>query len=321
MFVIKIPTEWQYSNVGAGQKEESPFSFIPYENPEDIGAFQISCYPATDKTPKLQIQKADTQNLKFVEHRMDGDGFNMHLWYSRTEDHFFMAKYIYDTKKQDTDLIKGELSKAVESLSKLIFISEPKRKLAIRLDRYEKFQASLAASFDLKYKAIKSKTFIEFIIIVANQIDAYLRLSIVMKEQLSSHTDDFELKYFYQGEDDKAIMERRIYKIAEDQNIISNEMFDELELLYKKRNVIVHRYVISEIRTRDLQNIAYEYNEISERIRVIMRELEDLQFTNKIGIYKNTSNYEEKNDEQELKLFFSRVNDKHLSKRFKRVIS
>jgi len=67
-------------------------------------------------------------------------------------------------------------------------------------------------------------------------------------------------------------------------------------------------------------NIAYEYNEMSEKIRLIMRNYEDLQFTNKIGIYKNTSNYEEKNDVQELKLFFSRVNDKHLSKSFKRII-
>ncbi len=96
---------------------------------------------------------------------------------------------------------------------------------------------------------------IEFIIVVANQIDAYLRLCIVMKTQLNDMTNSFDLKYFYQGENDKAIMERKIYSESHAQGILSDVELEQLERLYKKRNKIVHRYVISELKTKDLAGI------------------------------------------------------------------
>ena len=238
LFVIKLPIEWQYANVLTGDDEKSPFSFIPYENPDKVGAFQISCYSVKNKTKALEIQKEDTKNLNFDESRMDGDGFNMHLWYCQVEHNVFMAKYIYDTNKQESELIKNEIIKVKAALSELVLVSKSKRNLAISLDKYEKFQSSLAASFDLKNQAVKNKSFIEFIIIVASQIDAYLRLTIVMNEQLSNGTNEFDLKYFYQGDNDKAIMERKIYSTAKELNIISNSTFDELELLYKKRTAM-----------------------------------------------------------------------------------
>ena len=271
-----------------------------------VPSFQISCYPAKEKNSDKNIQKADKDNLTFVEKRMDDNEFNMHLWFCSVEDHIFMAKYIYEKEN--------------ESLPKLVFISEKNRNTIIGLDRYEKFQSSLAASFDLKNNAIQSNSLIEFIIIVANQIDAYLRLSIVMKMQLSGKTNSFDLKYFYQGEDDKAIMERAIYKEANKLGILSDAVFDDLEVLYKKRNKIVHRYVISELRTKDLRHIAFEYETASEKIRLIMKDLEDLQRTQKIGIYRESLEPEKEMGKQELKLFFAEINDKHLTENFKRDI-
>lgn len=318
--MIKIPIEWQYQNVLAGYEEKSPFSFVLYDNPVGAGAFQISCYPAKEKNSDKNIQKADKDNLTFVEKRMDDNEFNMHLWFCSVEDHIFMAKYIYEKEHENTDLIKRELLRVNESLPKLVFISEKNRNTIIGLDRYEKFQSSLAASFDLKNNAIQSNSLIEFIIIVANQIDAYLRLSIVMKMQLSGKTNSFDLKYFYQGEDDKAIMERAIYKEANKLGILSDAVFDDLEVLYKKRNKIVHRYVISELRTKDLRHIAFEYETASEKIRLIMKDLEDLQRTQKIGIYRESLEPEKEMGKQELKLFFAEINDKHLTENFKRDI-
>jgi hypothetical protein len=318
LFVIKIPVEWQYKNLLHEYKEESPFSFGLYDNPEETGGFQISCYPASENSTDKHIQPADKDDLSFIKKRMDDDEFNIHLWFCSVEDHIFMAKYIYSKEYESSDLILDELKKVEKSLKKLVYISEKDRGLVLALDRYEKFQSAIAASFDLKKRAMNSGSLIEFIIIVANQIDAYLRLTIVMRLQLDEMSNSFDMKYFYQGEDDKAIMERAIYKEAKRLSILSNETFNELESLYKLRNKIVHRYIISEIKTKDLSDIAISYEDMSEKIRLIMKDLEDIQRTKNIGIYRESRSPNEEIDKDELKFFFAQVNDKHLINDFKR---
>lgn len=47
IFSLRIPVEWQYINVAAGMKEESPYSFQHYQ--ESKSAFQVSCYPKPAK--------------------------------------------------------------------------------------------------------------------------------------------------------------------------------------------------------------------------------------------------------------------------------
>lgn len=319
-FVIKVPIEWQYCNVAAGHKEESPYSFVPYEDPENAGAFQISCYPANERTPKSNMQPADKDNLDFLEKRMDDDEMNMHLWFCTVQDHVVMAKYIYSKMHENTSRIKEELGKVKLALSKVAYISESNRDRVLSLDRYYKFQAALAASFDLKESALKSGSLIEFILIVASQIDSYLRLCIVMKKQLNSNNDEFEEKYFYQGEECKPIAERAIYKEAKSLEVLSDINFDRLSKLYDARNKIVHRFIISDIRTRDLVDIAIDYDEISGEIRLAMRELEDLQRETNVGIYKDSAAPDDAIDNDEVRFLYANVNDKHLLKRYKREV-
>jgi hypothetical protein len=318
-FVFELPIEWQYKNVLIGYEECSPFSFELYNNP--IGAFQISCYPIKNINSNQNNikQEADKDNLEFTTQRMDDDDFNCHLWFCAVDDHAFIAKYIYQKKRENIPRIKKELKKVEKTLSTLMFISTKNRKLALELDRFEKFHFSLAASFDLKYQAIKNNSLIELIVIIANQIDAYLRLSIMMAKQLKNKNNDIDQKYFYQGDSDKAIMERAIYKEALVMDIITNELFQKLESVYKKRNKIIHRYIISDLRTRDLKVIASDYEDICEEVRLKLAALEKLQFSEKIGIHA-TLDPARKKDQNHEKLVFSGVNDKHLIRKFKREI-
>ena len=78
-FVIKIPVEWQYKNVAVGYEEKSPFSFELYEN--EVGCFQISCYSKDEKpiNPTFKVQSFDSDNLEFIEQKMDGGGFNANI--------------------------------------------------------------------------------------------------------------------------------------------------------------------------------------------------------------------------------------------------
>lgn len=313
-FVIKIPIEWQYKNVAVGYEEISPFSFESYENP--IGAFQLSCYSEKEKNFNRNIppQKYNTNKLQFIKQRMDGEGFNIHLWYAIVEDRMFMAKYIYDTPKHDDPKIKAELEKAESALATLELLSPDKRNLTLEFDKYEKFIASLAASFDLKNKAIENKSIIELMIIIANQIDAYLRMAIVMKKQLKDKTNRIDIALLFQGENDTPIMERKIYKQAKELAIISQDTFDKLEKLYGERNKVVHRYIISDFKTVYLYEIIYEYDILCEVVRQSLKDVEDLQFKEGIGIHGNGRNPNEEPTEQNINMLYSQVNDKHLIK-------
>lgn len=313
-FVIEIPTEWQYKNIAVGHEEISPFSFELYG--DSIGAFQLSCYSEQEKpfTTNLPVQKYESNKLSFITQRMDGDGFNIHLWYAVIENYMFMGKYIYDTSKQDDPEVIAELEKAEIALSTLEFISPDKRSLALEHDKYEKFMASLLASFDLKNKATENKSVIELMIIIANQIDAYLRMAIVMKKQLQENTDRIDIALLYQGETDTPIMERKIYKQAKDIGIISQDIFEQLEKLYSERNKVVHRYIISDFKTVYLYEIIYEYEVVCEAVRLSLKAVEDLQFKEGIGIHGNDRHPDEEPTEQNINTLYSQVNDKHLVK-------
>jgi len=318
-FVIKIPTEWQYKNILAGDEEISPFSFELYENP--MGAFQISCYSESEKPipPHVKYQKANTNNLEFVKARNDQDGFNIHLWYAAVEGHLIMAKYIYEVEKSENPELQKDFEKVEKALSTLELLSEDKRKLAIDLNKYENFMASLAASFDLKMKAMENMSLIELLVITGNQIDAFLRMSVVLKKQLINKTNEVDIGLLFQGESDSPIMERKIYKQAKDLGIISQETYENLENLYKERNKVIHRYIISDFKTKYLYDIAFHYEKICEEVRLKLKAIEDEQFSEGVGIYKGKDPNIE-HQKEEINLLFSQVNDKHLLETLKRKI-
>ena len=181
--------------------------------------------------------------------------------------------------------------------------------------------SSLAASFDLLNEAFENKSAITIVIIIANQIDAYLRLALVMTTQLENNTNDIDISFLYQGENDKPITERKIYSLAKKANIISSELFEELERLYKIRNKMVHRFIISEFRTRDIDDLSIEYIYVCEDVRLILEEIESKQFKKKIGIYGGKRNPQDEQSAESINFLYSQINDKHLIRKRNRKIT
>lgn len=219
IFEIKIPLDWHYKNEVAGVGNKSPFSFELFE--EAKGCFQISCYHESEKAlnPSLPRHDYNTTNLKFIPAQLpDSSAFKTLLWATIAGDYFFMAKYIYQPNEVDSKVVQEQLDKVESSLATLICLSTERRDIAIGFDRFEKFNASLAASFDLKKKAMENLSFIELIIVCANQIDAYLRLCIVFKFQILENSLFFQLEYLFQGESDKPLIEKKVYDKAKDMN-------------------------------------------------------------------------------------------------------
>ncbi|QYJ67836.1 hypothetical protein [Flavobacterium litorale] len=319
IFEIQIPLDWYYKNEIAGYENKSPFSFELFE--ETQGCFQISCYNSNEKkiNPDLPKHNYNSSELKFIKNILPDPEFSIFLWTVVVEDYIFMAKYICQPNDINKHIIKKELIKVKKSLSTLVCLSPDRRDHAIGFDRYEKFNASLAASFDLKNKAIENLSFIELIILNSNHIDAYLRLCIVLRLQIINKTDLFEIKYLYQQVNDKPIMEKKIYDEAKKMNIILEYQHKKLYQLYNLRNKVVHRYVITDIKTFELLEIAYKYEQLCEDIRIILSKIETEQYENKIGYHALKNPHREKKQDFVDQLF-SMVNDKHFYTKFNRDI-
>jgi len=146
------------------------------------------------------------------------------------------------------------------------------------------FSKSLAASNELLNNAIKNGSFIEWICLESNQIDALLRMGLIYRNQLDNNMSDIDLKYLYQGENDKTISEKQIYGLAKEKGVIDEPTRSGLYLLYEERNKVIHRYIISEITTKRLLEIALEYTDFKEKIKKIIEELEKEQIEKGVGM-------------------------------------
>ncbi|SDS21956.1 hypothetical protein SAMN05192545_0993 [Maribacter dokdonensis] len=320
VFIVSIPVDWQYRNAVLNNIEEkSPYSFEAYDN--SIGCFQLSCYPLSERriNPNFPVQKSNSK-VEWLESRMDDSKFDMYLWHAQIDDHLCMAKCIYSATDQNHTAVEDLIKQSRESLDTFRLIPLEDRNHAINLNKYDNFIGSLASSYDLRERAMESKSYIEIIAIVSNQIDAFLRMSILLKKQLLENSNEIEIKYLFQGDNERGIIERRIYKEAKDLEIVDQETFEELNDLYDLRNRVIHRYIISHLKTVDIADISVKYFFLSERINAVLKEIEDIQIEQGIGIYGNgyTKDYEPTENDQ--KIAFSMVNDKHLMKEFKRKI-
>jgi len=320
IFLIQIPIEWQYRNVAVeGGREESPYSFEPYDGA--IGCFQLSCYPLAELAPNLK-QEIPKGRLKgdWTYSRMDSPEFDTHLFFGAIDDQAIIAKYIYRSNLRDDDRAVNELKIVKTVLDSLIVVPNRDRSLAANLDKYDRFLAALAASSDLLYAAVDSESYIEIIVISANQIDAFLRLSIVIAKQLQTESDDIDVKYLFQDEGEKGLLERAVFDHALELGVIDKATHGELSELYNFRNRIVHRYIISSINTRDMIPVVIKYLEMSEKMRLVLRGFEDQEIGKKFGIYGRGFVRAENPDDVEVRRVHSWANDKHLLDRFKRKI-
>lgn len=319
-FIMNIPVEWQYKNVVFEHLEEkSPYSFEPYKN--SLGCFQISCYPLADKgiNPELALQTANSQ-LDWLPLRKDDKEFEMIFFYAQAEDLLLIAKFISDVNPKDKKGVIKQFEQAKYVLNSVRVIPQNERGLASNLNKYDNFIGSLIGSHDLLNKAYESNSHIELVAILSNHVDAYLRLSIILHQQLESQNNEIEIKYLFQEENERGIIERKIYDKAFELKIIDEVILQELNNLYNVRNRVIHRYIISHLKTRDIVRAAYEYTMLCEKIRLILKSYEDKQIGLGFGIYGKGFERVPEFDEMDYKRAYALANDKHLLGNLERIL-
>ncbi|MCC9073275.1 hypothetical protein LNQ49_16985 [Flavobacterium sp. F-65] len=289
-YVIKLPEDWFHKNALYDAKESDPNSFELVE--ESVGTFQINVIdiakgkiPDLIKNNNIQNQEYGKSNLDIVERFIEMDKFGMYMWFVRVEDNFVISKYIYDVERKNDEKVKLEIEKAKESLKSLIFVPAEIREQILIHYQFDKFMFSLASAGDLISRAYKSTNPIELVILLANQIDALLRLCLILHNQIETKTKEIDIKLISQRDEDKVVMEKSIYKMTFEKGIITKELHDELHNLYNKRNKVVHRYIISDLTTKDVYEISIDYSLMEKKIGDIVKFYEKEQHDKKIGMY------------------------------------
>lgn len=319
-FIINLPIDWYHKNKFYETKDTDPDSF-EFLN-ESIGTFQLSLttkgkgqIPKIIEKHNIKSQELGRKNLTFTEVFMPSDRFDMFMWFVLVEEQFFIAKYIYYAKNRSKKKIKNEIEKAKKSLETLIFVEEEIREPILARFQFEKFMFSIASSIDLTSKAYKNNNPIELVVLFANQIDAGLRLALILNEQIKTKSLNIDIKLIQQKDGDKVVMEKAIYKLALEKGLIDEQLNLELHGLYSKRNKVIHRYIISDITTKEVIQISIEYSVMEQRIGKIVKELEDRQFEEKVGLYGENSTDTPLNRKQEVYLQ-NAVNEKHADYNF-----
>lgn len=315
-YIFIIPNEWGYMNVIRKTEANAPDSFELYEN--SIGCFQISCndknqgrIPEMISANKLETQKSGTNNLKFIEKYISELKYDLYLWIAVVEDKFIMCKYIYDHEKKDTQEIKDELIKVRACLKTIIVVEQQHKEQILASERFTKFMTAIGATIDLINRAYQNGSSVELVVLLANKIDALLRLTLILKKQLDDNSNAIDTTLIFQKETDRPIMEKRVYDLALKEGIIDQVLYDELYELYNQRNKVIHRYIITDLLTRDVMKTAVRYTMIEDKVGIIVAQYEQAQFKQKIGVYGVDSDPNNPIDDETKQAVLGAIKEKH----------
>ncbi|OGI37569.1 MAG: hypothetical protein A2V91_01720 [Candidatus Muproteobacteria bacterium RBG_16_64_10] len=151
-------------------------------------------------------------------------------------------------------------------------------------DQLVRFMKGLAATAELHARAGRLGCFIESVCLCASMIDGALRMGLILKHQLNTRSAALLPELLYQGETDTPISERDVYRRALANGVIDKATFDELNTLYDDRNRVIHCYIISDITTAQVLDIAIRYDKVKNGISEHIGELEAIQIRENVGM-------------------------------------
>ncbi len=310
IFEVSSPTDWKYRKSTKGIHQ--------FYNPSGIGNFYLSLsrdeknekFSQIRNNPKTKVEHFG--KIKVFGYDFENDlKLNSKFWLFKQGKELFLATYTYYAEKEDTTQYFDDLYSIKKIISSIELIDERNREQRFAWYRLRNFLQNFAASEELFERASENGSFIESVTILAHQVDALLRIAITLSNQIKYQTSTIKTKFIYQGSNDRPIFERQIYKIAIEKEIIDESIFKELDRLYNQRNRVIHRYIISDITTRDILDIAIKYLNVKRKIVEVVDELEQEQMELSIGMTTEHLDVEEKKIQEYHDLFQKEIIEKH----------
>lgn len=306
-FVIKIPDEWYFTtDHHDGDINKQPYGFEPYEK-RNL-AFNVSYRPnLPERKFKIEDQPKGKTELNFIELERD----SMKMWATNIEGNGVVLITCICDKKIGSRQKSIEFEKASEAVKTLLVFDEQSKQDLIPILRWDRFLLSYAASIDLANRAYENGSFIELVVLLASGIDSVLRQSLILDRQLRNKSEEIDVSLIFQAENDPPIMEKKVYKLALKENLIDQDTHDDLVTLYNLRNKVIHRYIISDLRTDDIIQLVWSYTQMNEKLGNKLIELEQKQFNEQIGIYKGEEAPGSDTSEEMIANLIRKILDKH----------
>ena len=301
IFEIKVPSSWKYS-----LKDGKVHTFQEYDIWQ-ADAFQISIRPISDANHKAQFEarsarlpttKVGEQTLFSLPdffHPNVGKGEHTTTnWISVIDNNIVIFTLTHSTNGVEDKPLGKKMQVALDAIATFELIPAVDAQKRLNHYRFTMFLQGVGATALMLSRAVSNKAFIEATCVIGNQIDALLRIGIVLKKQLINNSSDIELEWIYQGLSDKKKSEKTIYDEAEKLGVITASIKIKLYELYEDRNRVVHRFIISEITVAEIEDIAFNYHKLCEQINKVIYDLEEEQIKLKVGMtVKGGSNQDE----------------------------
>ncbi|ALL05587.1 hypothetical protein AQ505_08835 [Pedobacter sp. PACM 27299] len=286
---MKVPVTWKYH-----LNDSNVHTFQEYEKWK-FDIFQLSIRELTSTEQKDQfntlIEKSEEIELggkKF--YRLDdsvGDDLTVRAWtgkYGDTKVLFTLTHANEPDKDLDAKPIQEKVDVVHEILSGFQLVDVDKRQEHINSYLFDMFIQGVGATALILSKAVENKAFFEATCILGNQIDALLRIGIVLKLQIVNSDMKIEREWIHQGLTDRKKSEKDVYKKALELGVIDQDKLDELYELYDDRNRVIHRFIISDITLAEVEEIAFAYYQIQTSINKIVYDIEAEQIHLGIGM-------------------------------------
>jgi uncharacterized protein YutE (UPF0331/DUF86 family) len=249
--------------------------------------------------------------ITFLQQSISLEDMRMTMFKAKVEDYFILVTYVSPKEQARSKAIQEHIHQISQSLETLLIVHPSEwANIAIQA-RFRKFMISLLASIDLTNKAQEKGSAIELVILYANRIDAQLRLALILQEQLQNSTNNIDISLIFQDKGDQPIFEKDIYKRSLNSEIIDDSLFARLMSLYSLRNMVVHRYIISDLKTNDIIKLVVDYMDIHEILKNKIGVLEQEQFKKSIGIYGGGNNPKDPIDNAQMKGLLAELHEKH----------
>lgn len=140
------------------------------------------------------------------------------------------------------------------------------------------------ATAQLAKRAEKSGFLVEFICLSAALLDGILRVGLILQHQIKTKSDSIPRDLVDQTNKDRIVSERSIFRRSLKEGVIRNNLFERLESLYQMRNRVIHRYIISDLTTKDVFEIAKKYKEAIPAVSKAIWILEKRQIELGVGM-------------------------------------
>ena len=153
--------------------------------------------------------------------------------------------------------------------------------------KIDQFMDGFVGAAELLQRAAQNGFFIEYICLAASVIDGALRIGLILQHQLQTQSSEPLEDLLLQTETDPIVSEREIYRRAARDAVIDSGLSHKLEDLYSMRNRVVHRFIISEITTQQVLQIATEFEQTLAAVNAAVGLLEAKQVELSVGMSRS----------------------------------